>query len=113
MAIEPENTKPPIFSRSSANLTLDENYPIDLDFSDLLIVNEQRLKVSDKDLPLEKLTFEVSDSRFKALEPYFRYYNDSKNQLRVEYEPRIAVNQTLKAEDSPITFNLIAKVYCL
>ncbi|XP_045035319.1 uncharacterized protein LOC116930806 isoform X9 [Daphnia magna] len=109
VAIEPENTKPPIFSRSSANLTLDENYPIDLDFSDLLIVNEQRLKVSDKDLPLEKLTFEVSDSRFKALEPYFRYYNDSKNQLRVEYEPRIAVNQTLKAEDSPITFNLIAK----
>ncbi|XP_057366143.1 uncharacterized protein LOC130687004 isoform X2 [Daphnia carinata] len=109
VTIEPENTQTPIFSQNSAHLTLDENYPIGLDFSDLLIVNEQRLKVSDKDLPLEELTFDVSDSRFKAFPPTFRYYNDSKNHLRVEYEPRIAVNQPLNAEDSPIIFNLIAQ----
>lgn len=65
------------------------------------------------DLPLEELIFDVSDQRFKALAPKLRYYNDSKNQLRVAYEPCIAVNTPLNAADSPITFNLIAKVYSL
>ncbi|KAI9550662.1 hypothetical protein GHT06_006214 [Daphnia sinensis] len=109
VVIEPENTKLPIFSQTSAELTLDEYYPVGLDFSDLLIVDGKRLYVTDMDLPSEKLTFEVSDPHFQALEPRVRYYNDSNGIPRVAYEPCIAVNRTPDAENSPITFYLIAQ----
>ena len=90
-------------------MTLEENFPKGLDFSYLLKVDNQSLSVSDKDLPFQNLTFYVSDSRFKALDGIRKDY-DSDGHPRIMYEPRIAVNKSLNAADSPIQFNLIAKV---
>jgi hypothetical protein len=91
-------------------VTLEENFPKELDFSYLLKVDNQSLSVSDKDLPFQNLTFYVSDPRFEALPAIRKDYNYSDGHPRIMYEPRIAVNKSLNAADSPIQFNLIAKV---
>ncbi len=91
-------------------MTLEENFPKELDFSYLLKVDNQSLSVSDKDLPFQNLTFYVSDPRFEALPAIRKDYNYSDGHPRIMYEPRIAVNKSLNAADSPIQFNLIAKV---
>lgn len=92
-------------------MTLEENFPKELDFSYLLKVDNQSLSVSDKDLPFQNLTFNVSDPRFKALDGIRKDYNDSYNgHPRIMYEPQIVVQKQLNAAESPIQFNLIAMV---
>lgn len=102
----------PKFSSDSGELTLDENFPKGLDFSYLLKVDNKSLSVSDKDLPFQLLTFDVSDPRFEALEPILRDESDN-GHPRIRYEPRIAVKMQLDSAASPIKFNLIAKVKTL
>ena len=92
-------------------MTLEQNFPKGFDFSYLLKVDNQPLSVSDKDLPFQNLTFSVSDPRFEALNTSIRKgYNDSDGHPRIMYEPHIAVKSELNAAESPIQFNLIAKV---
>lgn len=84
-----------------------------MDFSYLLKVDDVPLSVSDKDLPFTTLTFDVSDPRFQALDAIRINYTDPKGYPRIMYEPHIAVKLQLNSADSPITFNLIAKVKTL
>ena len=67
------------------------------------------------DLPLNpqgNLTFEVDNLSFTVVVDKFstNYFNDSKNQLRVSYQPKIFLSKPLNAKDSPINISIIAKV---
>jgi hypothetical protein len=103
----------PIFSTEFAILTLEENFPKGLDFSYLLKIDNESLSVFDKDLPSQTLTFDVSDERFEALPANRIDFFDDYGNPRIRYEPRIAVKLQLNSADSPIKFNLIAKVKTL